>query len=224
MLKTKRQKFLIMKSIRFSESDLILQCLSAQGEKMSLLARGALKSRKRFIGGVLEPSHLVEFLFSLPRLDNQLSIIQEANLIEDFKGLRDSYEKLQLGLFFLDYIRRISQEGDINSDGLFNLLGFSLKNLASEEFPNFSLIKTQFLLKALHHQGVLPFKSWMSPFLKFKINEYSALSRMYSDGHFLDNSTLFEKLIETENMANNYVRLSESKDDNGCNFSTVTDR
>ena len=58
-----QNRFIILKKMKYGESDLILHAISMQGEKLSFIARGALKSKKRFGGGVLEPTHFVSFTY-----------------------------------------------------------------------------------------------------------------------------------------------------------------
>ena len=73
--------FILLKKVRFAESDLILTGISSEGEKKSFLARSALKSRKRFGGGVLEPTHFVEIGYSEKPGENRLGTLDEASLI-----------------------------------------------------------------------------------------------------------------------------------------------
>ncbi|MCX7978279.1 MAG: recombination protein O N-terminal domain-containing protein, partial [Bdellovibrionaceae bacterium] len=91
-------RFIILRKIRYGESDLILQALSVSGEKISFIARGALKSRKRFSGGVLEPGHHVHFTWRKPSGQGTLCVLGDAKLLNDFSGLKESYERLECAL------------------------------------------------------------------------------------------------------------------------------
>ena len=159
----KKNRGIVLRTTKYSESDLIVQMILISGEKVSLLARGAVKSKKRFGGGVLEPTHYIEIMFR-PGQGEKLSVLQEATMLDAFPGLRTDYEKLEIAFFCLTTIGKISQEGDGHSEGLFNLLGHALREL--QEAKNFDIFKTAFTLKALHQQGVLEIEPWMSPFLK----------------------------------------------------------
>lgn len=79
--------FFILKKSKFSESDLILQALSEEGEKVGFFVKGALRSKKRFGGGV-EPTHLIEVVYQKARQEGGLNLLKEARLIEAFEGLR----------------------------------------------------------------------------------------------------------------------------------------
>jgi DNA repair protein RecO (recombination protein O) len=160
--------------MKYSEADLILHALSPMGEKLSFLARGALKSKKRFGGGVLEPSHFVQFTYKQASGEAKLNTLNEATLLNDFKKIRQDYDHLELALHILDCVSRVSQEGDRNSEALFNLLGNTLK--AVELCQDVSLLKMHFYLKFLMQQGVLTPEPWMGPLLKTNIMESHSLA------------------------------------------------
>lgn len=160
--------FIILKKVKYGEADLILHALSSEGEKMSFLARGALKSKKRFAGGVLEPLHHVKLTYSNSQ-KAEIHTIKEAQLLQGFDNLRTDYDKLTFALQALDFVGRVSMEGDSNSASMYNLLGHLLKQL--EGNTPLSIIKTQFFLKFLLQQGVLEAEEWMTPYLKRPLNE-----------------------------------------------------
>lgn len=119
------------------------------------MAKGALRSKKRFGGGVLEPSHFVEISYrdhseSAP---DRLHLLGEATLINGFEGLRTDFERLQLALYFLKVIHKLSQEGVVDDREIFDILGNSLTAL--ETTKNSAELKLLFELKLLVHQGVI---------------------------------------------------------------------
>ncbi len=156
------------------EADLIIHALSADGEKKSFLARSALRSKKRFGGGVLEPTHQAMLTYNDSRSEGGLCSLKEAQLMEDFAQIRRSYDTLEFGLQILECIERVSQEGDSSSHYLYNLLGHTLKML--EQTQHLDLLKIQFYLKFFLQQGVLTAEPWMAVFLKKPIHEHLSLS------------------------------------------------
>lgn len=174
----KQERFIILKKIKFGESDLIIHALSSQGSKFSFIARGALKSKKRFGGGVLEPTHYVTFTYRDTAEDGKLRVLSEAILIDDFRDLRQDYERLDFALFTLGCAAGVSQEGDMHSDFLFNLMGHTLR--AACETKNIPLLKLHFCLKFLFQQGVVSIEEWMSPFLKINISNHEKLTEIDS--------------------------------------------
>lgn len=190
-----KEKFIILRKIKYSDADLILHALSAQGEKLSFIARGALKSKKRFGGGVLEPTHFVTFTYKLAETEGKLNVLQEASLINDFAGIRTDYDRLALALHILECVSKVSQEGDSSSDFLFNLLGHTLKAMETVQDP--LILKMQFYLKLLLQQGVVQAEPWMAPFLKARIAETNQLApyRQIVD----------EELVHVEAMIRHYL-------------------
>ena len=51
-----------------------------QNLEISLMAPAALKSRKRFGGGVLEPTHFIEIHYELPKIGAWLQVVQLRDL------------------------------------------------------------------------------------------------------------------------------------------------
>jgi DNA repair protein RecO (recombination protein O) len=167
-----KERFIILRAMKYSEADLIVHAISPVGEKLSFLARGALKSKKRFGGGVLEPSHFVQFTYKQAG-GGKINTLNEATLLNDFKKIRQDYDHLEFALQVLDCISRVSQEGDKSSEGLFNLLGNTLK--AVENSEDVILLKMHFYLKFLMQQGVLTPEAWMAPLLRTNIMESNTL-------------------------------------------------
>lgn len=187
--------FIILKKVKYSEADLIITALSAKGEKKSFLARNALRSKKRFGGGVLEPTHYVKLTFIDKEDKSQLNILEEAQLVNDFQNLRKNYDLLELSLHALECIQKVSLEGDQNSAALYNLLGHALKNMAKENMvydKDIPILKLQFYLKFLSEQGVLLLEPWMSPYLKTNLSEHVKLHSQ------IDNDKKYIPFIESQ--------------------------
>lgn len=179
-----QNKFIILKKMKYGEADLIIHALSANGAKKSFIARAALKSKKRFGGGILEPSHYVNFTYRDKKSDNQLYVLNEAVLIDDFKEIRADYDKLEFGLFMLNCAYHVSQEGDFDSHFLFNLIGNSLRQLGKT--VNLQRFKLHFCLKFLFQQGVISAEEWMSAFLKVNIADSEQLDQIPEINEIVD--------------------------------------
>lgn len=168
-----KDRFIILKKIKYGESDLILHAISSQGEKLAFIARGALKSKKRFGGGVLEPTHYVSLTYKQVFEEGKMHVLQEATLVNDFPSLRKDYDHLELALHVLECVSKVSQEGDKHSGFLFNLLGHTLR--AIETTPDPLIVKMHFYLKFLLQQGVVDAEPWMVPFLKTNLADSNQL-------------------------------------------------
>ncbi len=151
------EKVLILRKIKFGESDLILSFLDSNGQVQSVMAKAALKSKKRFGGGILEPTHYVNFTYKKRdhfKESEKLPLLSEAQLIYDFPKMREDYERLSLGLYIVKTVATVIREGDLAHKGIFDLVGNCLK--AVEITNNLGALKSHFEVKFLGLQGVLP--------------------------------------------------------------------
>ena len=167
MGKLEKEQIIVLKSLPYSESDLIVHGINAQGIKKQFIAKGALKSKKRFSGGVLEPTSFIEIQYKISR---SLHRLQEAWFLNDFKKLRKDYDRLETALYFVKVISEISQEGGTDSKELFHLLGNALS--LAEISSSLELLKLFFQVKLLFVQGVLPPSSLFSKILNCSLKDH----------------------------------------------------
>ncbi len=144
---------IVLKQHRFSESDLIVRALNQTGALISFIAKGAVNSKKRFAGGVLEPGHFIGVEYKKSR-SSYLHFLRQAWFIKRFEGIRTSYDRLKMAFHFLFLVEKVSQEGVEDSFDLFNLLGNGLSAL--ETSNNLSSLQFIFEFRLLLNQGVLP--------------------------------------------------------------------
>jgi DNA repair protein RecO (recombination protein O) len=181
---TLKEKIIVLRTFKYSESDLVVHGLNPFGARMNFFAKGALKSRKRFGGGILEPTHYIEVTYKRGRdLDEPLHTLLEAHLLREFPRLRTNYERLEAALYLLRLVHKLGQQGVVDSPELFNLLGNGLQ--AAEESHNVENLKLQFELKLLAAQGVLPSSEASSPWLKTSLAMHEQLRIEGSERHRL---------------------------------------
>ena len=168
-----REKILILRTIKYAEADLIVHGLNAAGARVNFLARGARKSKRRFPGGLLEPTHYVEVVYRpSPRADaDPLHTLNEAHLIREFPGLRTDYARIEAALHLLKLVHRLGQQGTVDSPELFNLLGNALG--AAETSVDLDKLRLHFQLKLLAGQGVLPHEDLFLPFLNTSLADHA---------------------------------------------------
>jgi len=172
----KAAKAIILKKTKYRESDLIVQMILSTGAKLSALARGALKSKKRFSGGVLEPTQYVQVQYR-ERTEGQMVVLEEASMIDGFEQLRTDYDRMNLALYLVSSVNIVSQEGDAQSAALFNLLGHSLRSL--QTIQNIELFRSVFQVKLLYQQGVLEQEDWMAAVLATNIKDFSEFESVF---------------------------------------------
>jgi DNA repair protein RecO (recombination protein O) len=165
-----QERAILLSKTKYGEADLILKVLTANGEVYSAIAKSALKSKKRFGGGILEPTHYLNVTLLRRDADKtgdeRMAVLNEAQLVDDFPGLKKSYDRLELAFHFVKAVAMVAREGDAHRE-VFNLLGHALK--ATELAQNLSLLKIRFNLKLLHAHGVLPPDERFAPFLRTSI-------------------------------------------------------
>lgn len=188
---TQKERIIVLKTYKHGEADLVVHGLNPLGARMGFFAKGGLKSRKRFGGGLLEPTHYIEVTYKPGNASadgDPLHSLLEANLIREFPKLRTHYDRLEAALYILRLVHKLGQQGVVDSPELFNLLGNALQ--AAEESTQLDNLKLQFELKVLSAQGVLPASDSFTPWLKTNLSahaqikiENEARSRLLSESH-----------------------------------------
>lgn len=194
----KTEYLFVLRVIKYSEADLIVSGLNAMGAKVPLFAKFALKSRQRFGGGVLQPTHYIKATYShtsksfrgpnsifkdtakhplknhdTTQPSQRLHYLQEATLQNDFCKIRNNYERLQLGLYMLQLVDQFCQEGLLDNAQVFHLLGNALKAL--EISQDLELLRMVFELRLLKLQGILEEDDLMKNLLCHPISEHTRL-------------------------------------------------
>lgn len=164
-------KYIILRATPFKESDLLIDGLGNDGDRIKLTAKNAIKSRHRFGGGVLEALNFVEFHYTEAK--SGFFYIQEAALIYGFGELRDNYKKLENAFYFSQLIAKATGEGMQDNKQLFDLFGNVLKVLETAE--DFHLIKLHFHLKFLYYLGILGLDEDTKEFIATPISKYKQI-------------------------------------------------
>ncbi len=148
---------IVLKTTRYGEADLIVSILTAEGARLQLFARSALKSKKRFGGGILEPTRYIQVSYEDRRSrmggESDLHTLREANMVEAFEGLRTDYSRLELALALVQSVYSIVRQGDAGSPEIFNLLGNALR--AAQTSKELTRLRVHFDIRLLASQGVL---------------------------------------------------------------------
>ena len=166
-------RFILLKKKKVGERDIIIDALCKTGQRLKFKAIGALNSKKRFAGGILDPIHYVEIYYS--QTARGFPLIREARLIWGFTKLKKSYKSLEMAFYFMDLVYQGSREGLVENESLFNLLGNSLKEL--EMTKNLNFLKLQFEIRYIFYSGFLnPSSSQVETLLFRKLGDYEGLN------------------------------------------------
>jgi len=135
---------LVAKSVDYGESDRIITFFTLEFGKLSAIAKGAKRSRKRFLGS-LELFCLIELLFSEKKEQN-LAMIDQINVRHFYRKIREDLRKFAYASFFLELILEFTAERQRLSS-VFNLLVKLLNYLESRDFDekDFIIFQVKFL-------------------------------------------------------------------------------
>ncbi len=185
----------VLRTFKHSESDLIVHALNTKGAKLQLFARSAVKSKKRFGGGALEPTQYLKIQYRPAKSDEGLSDLMDAVIIKSFSGLREDYDRIEVALEIVSLIEKVSFVSLEGSEDLFNLLGNALDSLQNSISPRRLLV--QFRIKLLHQQGVLPTDLNFESFMLKSIRD--------SDSLDLDSKSLERIVQQTKHLLDVYI-------------------
>lgn len=171
-----RERIIVLRTIKHGEADIIVHGLNPLGARLNFFARGGYKSRKRFAGGILEPTHYIEVTYKPgPAHDEDpLHTLLEAQMIREFPKLRTDFARLEAALYLVKVVHKLSQQGVVDAPELFNLLGNALA--AAETTTELERLKVHFELKLLAAQGVLPHDDHFAPWLKTPLAQHERVT------------------------------------------------
>ncbi len=167
---------IVLKKIPFQDSDLIIKAILSSGEKITLFAKSALKSKKRFGGGLLDPLNYLEFQTAPKKTESEFLFLNEAQMVYDFPLLRTDYDRIKLALYFLKILNKVEISSLDDSTRVFDLLLHTLRSL--ERCKNKSVLKAMFELKFLSLQGVLEMTPDLDIFVKTSLYECDSIRNL----------------------------------------------
>jgi DNA repair protein RecO (recombination protein O) len=120
----------VLRTLSYSESDLIVTFYSHDFGKLKGIAKGAKRSKKRF-ANVFEPFSLTNIIFTRKSRDT-LAFIESCDIIDHYHAIRQDMEKTLMASYFIDLTDHFSPEGKKN-EKIFQLLQDFLTMLSREK-------------------------------------------------------------------------------------------
>lgn len=120
----------VLRTLSYSESDLIVSFYSHDYGKIKGIAKGAKRSKKRF-ANVFEPFSLTNIIFTRKSRD-MLAFIESCDIIDHYHDIRQDMEKTLIASYFIDLTDHFSPEGKKN-ENIFLLLQDFLLLLTKEK-------------------------------------------------------------------------------------------
>lgn len=116
---------LVIRRVDYADHDVILTVLTRHKGKLSLMAKNARKSVKRF-SGLLELFYALDLVV---RESSRMAHLQEASLAEPFEGIRRDILKTAYASYFAEIVNRFLEEGT-RDHGVYDLLFHTFSELS----------------------------------------------------------------------------------------------
>jgi DNA repair protein RecO (recombination protein O) len=149
---TKTTPAILLRRVNYGDYDLILTLLTLSEGKVSVMAKSAKKSVKRF-GGALELFSLVNVVFSSGRKSG-LPMLQEAALVEPLSNIRSDIRKTAYASYWSEIIHMWMLEGK-KEERLYHLIHLILEELNAGTLPD-ALLSLVFQSRFLSISGLRP--------------------------------------------------------------------
>lgn len=145
-----KARAVVLGSIDFGESDRILTFYTLEQGKLKGIAKGARRSKKRFVGNLDPLTHINIGYFHSDK--SELVRIEDASIIDAFSSLKTDIDRLSDACYLLELTSELTREGQVLPAAYHSLVAF-LKLLeagAGAEALRF------FEVKLLEQSGYLP--------------------------------------------------------------------
>jgi DNA repair protein RecO (recombination protein O) len=136
----------------YAESDKLVTLYSKDLGRITGIAKGAKKSKRRFVNK-LEEFSLLQLLYQNPRTETGMLFIAEAELLHAHLTLRTDYRRYTTATYLNELMVRFTREADPDSR-LFALLQWALASLEHHDDP--AKIIALFHLRLLTAVGYRP--------------------------------------------------------------------
>lgn len=145
---------LILRTVDFGESDRILHLLVPEYGRLTVIAKGARRSVKRFSGTLDYFNHLTVHIER--RRPTSMARLDQARLIHAFGEIRVDPVRFALGCYLLEMLGRMAPEGGVRADTarLFEFTLTALRVIAGTE-PD-ARMRTLLELRMLDALGLRP--------------------------------------------------------------------
>lgn len=140
----------VIRKVNFRDSDYVVTLFGRESGKFAGIAKGARKLESKF-GGVFDLLNLVEVVFYQ---GSGLEFISEAELIENWEGIRSSGEAIDAGLRCARILNKLLEEGQREMKA-YDLIKDTLSSLdESQDRPR--VVELSFYLKLFRYLGYQP--------------------------------------------------------------------
>lgn len=144
----------VIDTATFGEADKLVTLYCHELGRITAIAKGALKSKKRFVNKLEPYSHLALWL-QPPRNGSSLFLLREAELLNAHIHIRRDYRRYVVASYFCELLLLLTGDQDPDTS-LYTLLGWTLDGLNTLEQPlRIMPLATLHLLRVLGYQPEL---------------------------------------------------------------------
>ena len=136
----------------YGDFDLIVTFLTQDHGKITLIAKSAKKSAKRF-PGILEPFSQLQISFRKSR-GNGMAILEEASLNQSVAGIRSDFLKIAYASYWVECIILWMEEGRVRPD-IYLLLSDVLQEL-NNAIVSADMLSILFQMRFIGQEGLQP--------------------------------------------------------------------
>jgi DNA repair protein RecO (recombination protein O) len=154
----KQSRGIILRSIKYSETSLILDIYSLDYGLRSYIISGVRKSKTKSHASALQILNMVAFT-AYPAESDKLSRIKEFNIYHKYENLTYEVIKTSVGIFLIELIRNSIREREENNS-LYEFIEkkfIELDKIATQELTTFYL---GFVLSFTEYLGFYPLKNY----------------------------------------------------------------
>ncbi len=145
---------LVLRTVEFGESDRVVHLLTPRTARLTAIAKGAKRSRRRFAGTLDLFNRLVVQVER--RRPGSMARIDQARLLDSFPGLRSNPRRFALACYLVELLDRLAPEGAAPEEGarLFHFARTALEAVNART-PD-ARLRTLLEVRALDALGLRP--------------------------------------------------------------------
>ncbi|MED0674779.1 DNA repair protein RecO [Aneurinibacillus thermoaerophilus] len=140
---------IVVRTTDYGEANKILTVYTREAGKISLMARGAKKSKSRFTA----VSQLFTYGYFLYQIGSGMGSLQQGDLLNSFRAIRGDLVKTAYAVYLAELLDRLTEDKEPNQY-LFEMMLYALKWMEEGKDPE--IIARLFEIKMLYVTGCRP--------------------------------------------------------------------
>ena len=143
---------IVLRTVNYSESSIIVTLFSKESGKITLMAKGARKPKSQF-AAQLEPMNIINTNY-FHKDGRSIQLLKNSSFIEDSMDIRENFDALNYGLTIVEILDKLLHENDIDPI-IFRL---SIRTLSALKLAqiNYDIVFSFFLLQLSVRLGFMP--------------------------------------------------------------------